>query len=64
MITLSVDLSRFDSPIHRDMNLIAQLKNAGIPVIGDIWPEGVESGYLCVYPADLDTGETRYDWIA
>lgn len=32
--------------IHRGIYLVKQLREAGVPVVGSIWPIGVEHGSL------------------
>ena len=61
-LTIRLDLSRLENPIHRGMNLVAEMRKAGIPAIGELWPEGVESGTLEIDAVDLDTGETEIRW--
>lgn len=62
VIKVTQDLSRFDNPIHRGMNALALLQQAGVPVIGTIYPEAVESGTLAVSAPDLADGTVVWSW--
>lgn len=53
---------KFDNPIHQGMHVLDRLRSAGIPVLGTIWPIGVESGTLTTHEADLSDGTTQYSW--
>lgn len=51
-----------DNPIHQGMYVLQRLRDAGVPVIGVLWPMGVESGVLSIEPPDLAEGITIYSW--
>lgn len=59
---VTVNPARFDNPIHRGMDALSKLKDAGVPVVGCLFPEGVTYGTLTVGAADLDSGEITYSW--
>jgi len=61
-VTITVDPSRFENPIHRGMDALRQLKERGVPVIGCLFPESVEHGTLTIGSADLVSGEVSYSW--
>lgn len=64
MISVTQDPTRFENPIHRGMDALARLKSAGVPVIGVIYPEAVESGTLSVSAPDLVDGNVTWVWHA
>lgn len=51
-----------ENPIHQGMHVLARLRDAGVPVVGALWPMGVESGVLVIEPADLVDGITVWRW--
>jgi hypothetical protein len=53
---------KHDNPIHQGMHVLARLRAAGVPVIGHLWPMGVESGSLTVGVPDLADGVVEYVW--
>jgi hypothetical protein len=59
---IRVDRNRFENCIHRGMDALKQLKDAGVPVVGTLFPEGVTYGTLKIGAVDLDTGEITYAW--
>ena len=50
------------NPVHRFLALVKRLREAGIPAVGSIALEGVESGTLSITAPDLLTGEVTYSW--
>ena len=63
MINLTIDTARLsDNPVHRGMNMLDQMRRAGIPATGVLFPEGVESGVLTLGSSDLCTGEVLVTW--
>ncbi len=63
MINLTLDTTRLsDNPVHRGMNVLDQMRRAGIPATGVLYPEGVESGVLSISAPDLCTGEVLVTW--
>ena len=61
-VTVSVDPTRFDNPVHLGLRTLRNLRDAGVPVIGVLWPVGVESGLLTIGEPDLVTGVIEYRW--
>lgn len=61
MTTVLVDL-KHENPIHQGMHVLMRLRDAGVPVIGVLWPMGVESGVLSVGVPDLADGIVEYVW--
>lgn len=61
MVVVLVE-SRHTNPIHQGLHVLERLRGAGVPVLGVLWPEGVESGVLSIEPPDLDSGATPYRW--
>lgn len=61
-IIVVIDPSRFDNPIHRGIDTLRRLQQAGVPVIGVTYPEAVEDGVLMINAPDLGTGEVTYSW--
>lgn len=62
MITVVIDPTKFDNPVLRGLDTLARLRDRGVPVIGVLWPEAVESGKLTVSEPDLADGTVRYSW--
>lgn len=59
--TVLVD-PKHENPIHQGMFVLQRLRDAGVPVIGVLWPMGVESGVLSVGVPDLADGIVEYVW--
>jgi len=55
-------LDKFDNPVTRGMHILNALRGAGVPVVGTLWPEGVESGSLSVDLDDLAFDGRVYKW--
>jgi hypothetical protein len=53
-----------ENPVHRFLYVKDRLDRAGIPVVGSISVEGVESGTLSITAPDILTGEVTYTWVA
>ncbi len=52
--------AKFDQPIHQGMAVLKELRRAGVPVLGILWPEGVQHGELTVTRVDK---QTIYTWV-
>ncbi len=50
------------NPVHRFLALVRRLRDEGIPAVGSIALEGVETGTLSITSPDLLTGEVTYSW--
>ncbi len=64
MITVVVDTSRQPNPVHLGLAVLGELRRRGVPVVGVLWPVGVEWGVLTVVGPDLLSGEVEYTWTA
>ncbi len=65
MIKLTIDTTRLpDNVVHRGMSVLAQMQAAGIPAVGVLFFENVESGVLTLGSPDLCTGEVAVTWVA
>jgi hypothetical protein len=53
---------KYENPIHQGMFVLQRLRDAGVPVLGHLWPMGVESGVLSVGAPDLADGVVTYTW--
>jgi hypothetical protein len=42
--------------------ILKELKSLGVPVVGALWPQHVESGTLTVEAPDLADGRVRWTW--
>lgn len=61
--TVRVDPEKLHpNPVHRWLAVKKHLLDSGIPVVGSIAIEGVESGTLSISAPDLATGEVTYSW--
>lgn len=63
-IEVSLDpetLKRLDHDIHAGIYLLKQLRERGVPVIGSIWPIGVEHGTLTL-SVDAVFGDRTWTW--
>ena len=56
-------LAKFDSEVHRGMLVLRELRDAGIPVVGALFPLGVKAGRLEVELDDLASDEWVWRWI-
>jgi hypothetical protein len=61
--SITVDPTQFDNPVLRGLKTLERLRAAGVPVIGVLWPEGVEYGHLELSEPDLGSGEVTYTWV-
>ncbi len=62
-VTVTVDPSRFDgNPVHLGLHLLNNLRDSGVPVVGVLWPVGVESGTLTVGEVDMCDGTIEWTW--
>jgi acetyl esterase/lipase len=57
-ITVSIE-SKFIQPVHQGIATLKALKDAGVPVVGVLWPEGVQHGTLSVTTV---AGCPQYTW--
>jgi hypothetical protein len=48
-----------DQPILLGVFVVRQLRAAGIPVLGSLWPAGVENGVLSMR---VDGNDIVYEW--
>lgn len=62
MKSITVPLDKFNNPIHRGLYILAELREIGVPVIGVLYPEGVEYGKLIVGEPDMMSGEVTWTW--
>jgi hypothetical protein len=58
MIRVSVPTT-FQQQVHQGILTVKELRAAGIPIVGVLWPEYVVQGTLTVTRADK---ETVYEW--
>ncbi len=54
-------VKRFDHEVHIANWVMSQLKAAGVPMVGVLFPR-VESGTLTVTYDEFDTGDWIYRW--
>lgn len=64
MITTTIDTSRQTNPVHLGLQVLGELRRRGVPVVGVLWPVGVEYGVLTVEGPDLLSGEVIYTWTS
>lgn len=63
MKTLTLDpMTLHANPVHRFLALVKRLRDEGIPAVGSIALEGVDSGTLSITAPDILTGEVTYFW--
>lgn len=62
MTSFTLDPTAFDNPVHLGQYLLRNLRELGVPVVGVLWPIGVESGSLVIGEVDLTTGCIEYRW--
>ncbi len=55
-------LMRFDSEVHKGMHILSEMRRAGIPVVGVLFPLGVERGRLEIEFDDLASDEWVFRW--
>lgn len=55
-------LVRFGNEVHAGMHVLKTLREAGVPVVGVLYPQGVESGVLEIERDDLALDEWVYRW--
>jgi hypothetical protein len=60
--SFTFDPSRFDNPVRLGLYLLSNLRELGVPVVGVLWPIGVESGELTIGSVDLVDGTVEYRW--
>lgn len=63
-VTVSIDdatIARLAHDIHVGIYLLKQLREQGVPVLGSIWPVGVEHGSLTL-AVDPVFGERTWTW--
>jgi hypothetical protein len=51
--------SRIDQPVHQGIRVLEELRAAGIPMVGVLWPMHAVHGQLAVQIKD---GATVYEW--
>lgn len=52
------ELAKFDNEVLKGDHVIKQLRKAGIPVIGALWPRGAQRGNLTM--ASNDAGDLTF----
>lgn len=57
-------IARLDHPIHLGIHILNELRAAGVPALGSLWPQGAETGTLSVVCDDLAYGGRIYQWEA
>jgi len=62
MITVTIDSTKHENPVHQGMHVLAQSRQRGVPAVGVLWPVGVEHGELRMIGPDILTGEVEYVW--
>jgi len=55
-------LAKFDSEVHRGMLVLRELREAGVPVVGSLFPLGAERGVLSVEYDELVSDEWVWRW--
>ena len=64
MISVSFPSSALEAIGHEilcGIHILVELRKAGVPVIGRVWPTGVERGRLTTYTDQL-FGDHIYEW--
>ncbi len=56
-------LAKFDSDVHRGMFVLRELLAAGVPVVGVLFPLGVERGKLEMEYDELVSDEWVWRWV-
>lgn len=56
-------LLKFDSEVHRGILVLRELREAGIPVVGSLFPLGVERGVLSVEYDEIVSDEWVWRWV-
>jgi hypothetical protein len=56
-------LLKFDSEVHRGILVLRELRERGIPVVGSLFPLGVERGKLEVEYDELVSDEWVWRWV-
>lgn len=56
-------LAKFDSEVHRGMRVLHELRDAGVPVVGTLFPMGAERGVLSVEYDELVSDEWVFRWV-
>jgi hypothetical protein len=51
-----------DHDVHRGTYLLNKLREAGVPVLGAVWPTGVERGRL-TSSTDETFGDLVWEWV-
>jgi len=57
-----VDPTKWEHPIMYGVFILKELKSLGVPGVGALWPQHVESGTLTVEAPDLADGRVRWTW--
>ena len=55
-------LVRFGNEVHAGMHVLKALREAGVPAVGVLYVQGVESGVLSIEFEDLAMDEWVYRW--
>lgn len=63
-ITVITHPERFENVVHRGLHTLEALREAGVPVLGTLWPEAVESGNLTVGEPDMTDGSVTWEWTS
>lgn len=56
-------LAKFDNEVHRGMLVLRELREAGVPVVGVLFPLGVERGKLEIEYDELVSDEWVFRWV-
>jgi hypothetical protein len=63
VIVTATVFDKLANDIHRGLHVLTQLRKAGVPVLGLLWPIGVESGHLHItVEEDLDGSNRVFTW--
>lgn len=58
----AASLARFENEVHKGMHILQKLRDAGIPVVGVLFPLSVMSGVLETEFDDLASDEWVFRW--
>ena len=56
-------LAKFDNEVHRGMLVLRELREAGVPVVGTLFPLGAERGRLEIEYDELVSDEWVFRWV-
>lgn len=61
-VSRSFEMCIGDNQLHWGMRVLKELRAAGVPMIGDLFPQSVETGVLQIETDAID-GQIIYTWI-